>query len=67
MSMPQMEQNTVLPCAWPGLNLLLSLPAELCSCSTNEVPLLSLSKSSGDLVLLGNCNETLSFFEKESH
>lgn len=67
MSMPQMEQNTALPCAWPGLNSLLSLPAELCSCSTNEVPLLSLSKSSGDLVLLGNCNETLGFFEKESH
>lgn len=62
--MTQMEQSTALPCAWPGLNSLLSLPAELCSCSTNEVPLLSLSKSSGDLVLLGNCNETLGFFGK---
>lgn len=62
--MTQMEQSTALPCAWPGLNSLLSLPAKLCSCSTNEVPLLSLSKSSGDLVLLGNCNETLGFFGK---
>lgn len=62
--MTQMEQSTALPCAWPGLNSLFSLPAELCSCSTNEVPLLSLSKSSGDLVLLGNCNETLGFFGK---
>lgn len=49
------------------ISSLLSLPAELCSCSTNEVPLLSLSESSGDLVLLGNCNETLGFFGKESH
>lgn len=65
--MPQMEQNAALPCAWPGLNFLLSLPAELCSCSTNEVPLLSLSKSSGDLVLLGNCSETLGYSGNESH
>lgn len=62
-----MEQNAALLCAWPGLNSPLSLPAEFCSCSVNEVPLLSLSKSSGDPFLLGNFDETPGFFGNESH
>lgn len=48
MSLLQMEQSAALTCAWPGLNSPFSFPAELCSCSANEVHLLFLSKSSGD-------------------
>lgn len=51
MSVPQMEQNAALTRVWPGLNFPFSFPAELCSCSANEVHLLLLSKSSGDPLL----------------